>query len=95
MTGPLNIVAFIEACLEFNQSHDLLTVFGCTDQGRNDWGILRCPIERDLDSHDEGIVCCLIDEFLYRSREQFVWVVKENVFAANHREDAFEFFFFD
>ena len=40
-------------------------------------------VEGHLDPHDEGIVCRLIDEFLYRCGKQVIRVMEENI-AATH-----------
>ena len=49
--GPIDVAAFVESGLEFDQHRDLLAALGSLDQPIDDGGIAADAIQRDLDRH--------------------------------------------
>ena len=82
LAGPLDVVVFVEAGLQFHQGHHLLAVFGGADQGRHHRGILRGAVEGHLDRQHRGVVSGLVEEFLHGGGEEVEGVVQQHIAAA-------------
>ena len=95
LAGPLDVVFFVKAGLEFHQGHHLFAIFSGSDQGADYLRILRDPVEGHLDGEHIGIIGRLGDEFLHRGAEQVVGVMHQHIPAFEHVKDAFEFLWFD
>ena len=62
----VEVARLIEAGFEFDEGRDVLAVFGRLDQGVDDAGFARGPIEHLLDRDDVGVFGGLFDQAQHR-----------------------------
>lgn len=88
LAGPLDVIGFVEAGLEFDQGGDLFAAAGGLDEGADDGGVAAGAVEGLFDGEDVGVAGGLFDE-IDDGLEAVVGVVEEDVVFAEGVEDVF------
>ena len=63
--SPVDVVLFVESCLELNKYHYLFAVLGSFEERCDDRRPVRYTVKRLLDSKDIRVSGCLLNELQY------------------------------
>src|SRR5581483_6732200 len=86
LAGPLDVVGFVETCLQLHQRGDLLAVARGFDQGADNGRVAAGAVKRLLDGEDLGVARGLLGKFDHRG-EGVVGMVQKDVLTAEGIED--------
>ncbi len=88
LARPSDVRLFVEPGLDLDEGHHLLAGLGGVDQGVDDRGVTRGPVQGLLDGQHVRVGRGLLDEPLHRRRERVVGVVHQHIAVAQRRENA-------
>ena len=78
---PTDVAVLIEACLELDQRHTLLSLLRGLDERGHHRRVLACPVESRLDRENRRVARRCQQEGFEARRERVEWVMDEDVAA--------------